>query len=48
MIGMYYDEDLTLREIGAVFEVSEARVSQILGRAMLTIRTQLEGAPVAA
>ena len=41
MIGMYYDEELTLRQIGTVFEVSEARVSQILGRAMLTIRTQL-------
>lgn len=45
MIGMYYDEDLTLRQIGAVFEVSEARVSQILGKAMLTIRTQLETVP---
>ncbi len=47
MIGMYYDEDLTLREIGTVFQVSEARVSQILGRAMLTIRTRLEPTAVA-
>ncbi|WP_420456770.1 sigma-70 family RNA polymerase sigma factor [Rubrivirga sp.] len=41
MIGMYYDEGLTLREIGVVFQVSEARVSQILGKTMLTIRSRL-------
>lgn len=46
MIGMYYDDGLTLREIGEVFEVSEARVSQILGKAMLTIRAQLVAEPV--
>jgi RNA polymerase sigma factor for flagellar operon FliA len=42
MVGMYYDEGLTLREIGAVFQVSEARVSQILGRTLLSIRARLE------
>lgn len=42
MIGMYYEEELTLREIGVVFQVSEARVSQILGRTMLAIRARLE------
>jgi len=45
MVGMYYDDGLTLRQIGEVFHVSEARVSQILGKTMLTIRAQLE-APV--
>lgn len=45
MVAMYYDEGLTLRQIGQVFEVSEARVSQILGKTMVTIRTQLEQAP---
>lgn len=47
MIGMYYDEELTLREIGDVFRVSEARVSQILGKTMLMIRASLESEPVA-
>ena len=42
MLGMYYDDDLTLRQIGEVFGVSEARVSQILGKAMLTLRARLE------
>lgn len=42
MIGMYYDDELTLREIGQVFRVSEARVSQILGKTMLMIRASLE------
>ena len=46
MLGMYYDDDLTLRQIGEVFKVSEARVSQILGKAMLTLRGSLTtGAP---
>ena len=47
MIGMYYDDELTLREIGEVFRVSEARVSQILGKTMLQIRASLESQAVA-
>ncbi|GAB5537827.1 MAG: FliA/WhiG family RNA polymerase sigma factor [Rubricoccaceae bacterium] len=47
MLGMYYDDELTLREIGQVFQVSEARVSQILGKTMIQIRASLEGEPVA-
>ena len=43
MLGLYYDEGLTLREIGEVFRVSEARVSQILGKTMLALRACLEG-----
>ena len=46
MIGMYYDDELTLREIGEVFRVSEARVSQILGKTMLRLRSMLEGETV--
>jgi RNA polymerase sigma factor for flagellar operon FliA len=42
MLGLYYDEGLTLREIGEVFRVSEARVSQILGKTMLALRACLE------
>ena len=42
MLGLYYDEGLTLREISTVFKVSEARVSQILGKTMLALRQCLE------
>ena len=47
MVGMYYDDELTLREIGEVFRVSEARVSQILGKTMLQLRASLETQAVA-
>lgn len=47
MLGMYYDDELTLREIGQVFRVSEARVSQILGKTMLALRASLERETVA-
>jgi len=30
VVALYYDEELTLKEIGAVMEISESRVSQIL------------------
>jgi len=30
VVALYYDRELTLREIGAVLEVSESRVSQML------------------
>ena len=43
IIGMYYDDGLTLRQIGEVFGVTEARISQILGKAMLTLRGCLDG-----
>ena len=42
MVGLYYDEGLTLREIGEVYGISEARISQILGKTMLTLREQLQ------
>ena len=47
MLGMYYDDELTLREVGEVFGVTEARVSQVLGKTMLQIRAclQAEAAP---
>ena len=47
MLGLYYDEGLTLREIGEVFRISEARVSQILGKTLLGLRARLEPEPVA-
>ncbi|HWQ94676.1 MAG TPA: RNA polymerase sigma factor FliA, partial [Gammaproteobacteria bacterium] len=33
VLSLYYDEELNLREIGEVLEVSESRVSQILSQA---------------
>ncbi|MEM7079553.1 MAG: RNA polymerase sigma factor FliA [Pseudomonadota bacterium] len=38
VIALYYDEELNLKEIGAVLEVSESRVSQILSKATLRLR----------
>ncbi|BAU58832.1 RNA polymerase sigma factor FliA [Halorhodospira halochloris] len=41
VMALYYDEELNLREIGEVLEVSESRVSQIHGRIMLKLRNRL-------
>ena len=35
---LYYEEELNLREIGAVLGVTESRISQIHGRIMLKLR----------
>ncbi|MDO9372716.1 MAG: RNA polymerase sigma factor FliA [Gammaproteobacteria bacterium] len=42
VIALYYDDELNLREIGAVLEVSESRVSQIHTQAMLRLRAHME------
>lgn len=39
VMQLYYDEELNLREIGAVLGVSESRISQIHGRIMLKLRS---------
>jgi RNA polymerase sigma factor for flagellar operon FliA len=41
MMSLYYNEGLNLREIGAVLDVSESRVSQIHGQAMARIRARM-------
>ncbi|MDD2761225.1 MAG: RNA polymerase sigma factor FliA [Methylomonas sp.] len=41
VVSLYYDEELNLREIGKVLEVSESRVSQICSQAMLRLRARL-------
>ena len=41
VISLYYDEELNLREIGEVLDVSESRVSQISSQAMLRLRSRL-------
>lgn len=41
VVSLYYDEELNLREIGAVLDISESRVSQISSQAMLRLRARL-------
>lgn len=41
IIILYHYEDLTLREIGQVLDITESRVSQLHTKAMLRIRSQL-------
>ncbi len=42
VISLYYYDQLTMKEIGRVLDVSESRVSQIHSRAMLYLRNALE------
>lgn len=41
VLSLYYYEELTMKEIGAVLEVSESRVSQIHSAALIRIRARL-------
>jgi RNA polymerase sigma factor for flagellar operon FliA len=41
VLALYYHEDLTLKEIGHVLQVSESRVSQIHTKAIMTLRSKL-------
>ena len=41
VLSLYYDKELNLREIGQVLDVSESRVCQIHGQAVLRIRARL-------
>jgi len=38
VIGLYYYEELTLKEIGAIMLISESRVSQIHTKAVRKLR----------
>jgi len=42
VLSMYYEQELNLKEIGAVLGVSESRVCQIHGQAMLRLRGRLD------
>lgn len=42
VLSLYYDEALNLKEIGAVLDVSESRVSQIHSQAMLRLKSKLK------
>jgi len=41
VLSLYYEQELNLKEIGAVLGVSESRVCQIHGQAMLRLRARL-------
>ena len=43
VMALYYDEELNLKEIGKVLEVSESRVCQIHGQALARVRSRLKG-----
>jgi RNA polymerase sigma factor FliA len=47
VIALYYDEGLTLNEIGQILGVTESRVSQIHTKAVLHLRSRLVSAGVA-
>jgi len=42
VISLYYVEEMNLKEIGAVLEVSESRVSQILSGSVKKLRQNLD------
>jgi RNA polymerase sigma factor for flagellar operon FliA len=43
VLSLYYYEDLNLKEIGKVLEVTESRVSQLHTEAILRLRSKLKG-----
>ncbi len=47
VLSLYYDEGLTLAEIGSVLGVTESRVSQIHTKAVLHLRARLSASGVA-
>ena len=44
VLVLYYEENLTLSEIGEVLGVTESRVSQIHSKAVLQLRSRLAAA----
>lgn len=41
VLSLYYDEELNLKEIGLIIEVSESRVSQILSQALHRLKSRI-------
>ena len=46
VLTLYYYEDLTLNEIGMILGLTEARISQIVGKLLLQLRTALNHEPM--
>jgi RNA polymerase sigma factor for flagellar operon FliA len=42
VMALYYDEELNLREIGEILGVSESRVCQIHGQALIRLRARMD------
>lgn len=42
VLSLYYDEELNLREIGQVLDISESRVSQIHSQAMHRLKSRMQ------
>ena len=40
-MSLYYEQELNLREIGDVLEVTESRVCQIHGQALVRLRARM-------
>jgi len=43
IIALYYDDELTLAEIGKVFDIGASRVSQLRTQAIARLRSLLAG-----
>jgi RNA polymerase sigma factor for flagellar operon FliA len=41
-MGMYYEQDMNLKEIGAVMGVSESRVCQLHSQAVARLRSKMK------
>jgi RNA polymerase sigma factor for flagellar operon FliA len=41
VLSLYYDQEMNLKEIGEILEVSESRVSQIHSQAVLKVRSRM-------
>ncbi len=46
IVGLYYQEECSFREIGEVLGVTESRVCQLHAEAMHLIRATVEGRPI--
>ena len=42
ILALYYGQDLTLKEIGAVFGITESRVCQLHAQALKRLRARME------
>jgi RNA polymerase sigma factor for flagellar operon FliA len=43
VLSLYYEQELNLREVGAVLEVSDSRACQIHAQALMRVRARLQG-----